>query len=70
MLVMRTVDRSRRSMKVVAGARSMVMMSVVDMVNSCHGFISVGYYFVFGIFSFLWILVNGYGRYMIFLFFF
>ena len=65
--VMRMVDESSQSMKVVTGARSMVMMVVVKMVISCPGFLSVGYYFVFGIFSFLWILVDGYGRYMIFL---
>ena len=69
MSVMRMVDRSSRSMKVVDGARSMVMMAVVEMVISCHGFPSVGYYFVFGIFSFLWILVDSYGRYMIFFIF-
>ena len=54
----------------VDGARSMVMMAVVKMVISYHGFLSVGYYFVFGIFSFLWILVDGYGRYMILFFIF
>ena len=68
-LVMRMVDRSSRSIKVVDGARSMVMMAVVEMVISCHDFLSVGYYFVFGIFSFLWILVVGYGHYIIFNFF-
>ena len=70
MLVMRMVDGSSWSMKVVDGARSMVMMAVVEMVIFCHGFLSVGYYFVFGIFSFLWILVDGYGRYMIFFLFY
>ena len=68
MSVMRMVDWSSWSMKVVDGARSIVMMAVVEMVISCHGFLSVGYYFVFGIFGFLWILVDGYGRYMIFFF--
>ena len=52
MSVMRMVDGSSRSMKVVDGARSMVMMVVVEMVISCHGFLLVGYYFVFGIFIF------------------
>ena len=66
--VMRMVDRSSWSMKVVDGARSMVMMAVVEVVISCHGILFVGYYFVFGIFSFLWILVDGYGRYMIIFF--
>ena len=69
MSVIRMVDERNQLMKVVDGARSMVMMVVVKMVISCHGFLSVGYYFVFGIFSFLWILVDGYGRYMIFSFF-
>ena len=41
----------------------MVMMAVVEMVISCHGFLFVEYYLVFGIF-FLWILVDGYARYM------
>ena len=45
---------------------SMVMMAVVKRVISCHGFLSIRYYFVFGIFSFFWILVDGYGRYMIY----
>ena len=66
MSVMRMVDRSSWLRKAVDGARSMVMMAVVEMVISCHGFMSVGYYFVFGIFSFLWTLVDGYGCYMIF----
>ena len=57
-------------MKLVDGVMSMVMMAVVEMVISCHGFLSLGYYFVFGIFSFLWILVDGYGRYMIFFIFY
>ena len=52
----------------VDGARSMVMMAVVEVVISCHGFLFVGYYFVFGIFSFLWILVDGYDHYMNFFF--
>ena len=50
--VVRIVDESGWSMKMVDGARLMVMMAVVEMVISCHGFLSVGYYFVFGIFSF------------------
>ena len=68
MSVMRMVNESSRSMKVVNGARSMVMMAFVEMVISCHGFLSVGYYFVFGIFSFLWILVDSYDHYMNFFF--
>ena len=45
-------------------------MSVVEMVISYHGFVSVGYFFVFGVFSFVYILVAVYGRYIyIFLFF-
>ena len=43
--VMRMVDGSSQSMKVVAGARSMVMMTVVEMVIFCHGFLSVGNFF-------------------------
>ena len=66
MSVMRMVDGSGWSMKMVDGVRSMAMMAVVEMVISYHGFLFVGYYFAFGIFSFLWILVDGYGRYMIF----
>ena len=66
MSVMRMIDGSGRSNKMVDGVRSMDIMAVVEMVISCHDFLSVGYYFVFGIFSFLWILVDGYGHYMIF----
>ena len=47
----------------------MVMISGVEVVFSCHGFVSGVYIFLFFvIFSFLWILVAGYGRYMIFFF--
>ena len=59
MSVLRMVDRNGR------GRWSMVMMSGGEVVFSCHGFVS-RVYFVFGIFSFLWILVAGYGHYMIF----
>ena len=70
MSVMRMVDGSGRSMKMVDGARLMAMMAVVEMVISYYGFLSGGYYFALGIFSFLWMLGDGYGRYMIFLFLF
>ena len=39
MSVMRMVDGSGRSMKMVDGIMSMVMMSVVEMVISCHIFL-------------------------------
>ena len=38
MSIMRMVDGSGRSMKMVDGIMSMAMMSVVEMVISCHGF--------------------------------
>ena len=50
MSVMRMVDGSGWSMKMVNGVRSMAMMAVVEMVISCHGFLFVGYYFVFEFF--------------------
>ena len=68
MSMVSVVNGSGWSMKMVDVARSMAMMAVVEMVISYHGFLSVGYYFVFGIFSFIWILVDGYGCYMIFFF--
>ena len=41
-----------RSMKMVDGVMSMGMMSVVEMVISCHSFLHVRYYFAFWIFKF------------------
>ena len=43
-----------------------MMMSVVGVVSGYHVLLWWLYYFVFRIFSFLWVLVAGYGRYMIF----
>ena len=40
-------------MKMVDGVMSMGMMSVVEVVISCHSFLHVRYYFVFWIFRFL-----------------
>ena len=48
--------RGRRSMsviKMVDGVMSMGMMSVVEMVISCHIFLHVQYFFWFWIFRFL-----------------
>ena len=48
--------RGRQSMsvmKMVDGVMSMGMMSVVEMVISCHSFLYVWYYFAFWIFRFL-----------------
>ena len=53
MSVMRMVDGSGRSMKMVDGVMSMGMMSIVEMVISYHGFLYVRYYFAFWIFRFL-----------------
>ena len=53
MSVMKMVDGSGRSMKMVDGAISMGMMSVVKMVISCHSFLHVWYYFSFFLFRFL-----------------
>ena len=53
MSVMRMVDGSGRSMKMVDGVMSMGMMSVVKMVISCHSVLYVWYYFAFWIFRFL-----------------
>ena len=53
MSVMKMVDGSGRSMKMVDGAMSMGMMSVVKMVISCHSFLHVSYYFAFWIFRVL-----------------
>ena len=47
MSVMRMVDGSVRSMKMVDGVMSMGMMSVVEMVISCHSFLRVWYYLFF-----------------------
>ena len=52
MSVMRMVDGSGQLMNLVDGVMSMGIMSVVAMVISCHSFLSVGYYFVFGFFGF------------------
>ena len=46
-------------MKMVDGDMSMGMMSVVEVVISYHGVVSAGYFFVFGVFSFVCILVAG-----------
>ena len=53
MLVMKMVDENVRSVKIVDGVMSMVMMSVVEMVISCHSFLHVRYYFAFWIFRFV-----------------
>ena len=53
MSVMKMVDGSGRSMKMVDGAMSMAMMSVVELVISYHIFMDVRYYFAFWIFRFL-----------------
>ena len=53
MSVMRMVDGSGRSMKMVDSVMSMGMMSVVEMVISCHSFLYVRYFFGFWIFKFL-----------------
>ena len=53
MSVMKMVNGSGRSMKMVHGAMSMGMMSVVKMVISCHTFLYVRYFFGFWIFKFL-----------------
>ena len=47
MSVMRVVYGSGQSMKMVDGFMSMGMMSVVEMVISCHGFLYVWYFFGF-----------------------
>ena len=47
MSVMRMVDGSGRSMKMVDGVMSMGMMVVVEMGISCHGFLYVRYFFWF-----------------------
>ena len=51
--VMKIVDGSGQSMKMVDGAMSIGMMSVVKMVISCHSFLHVRYYFAFLLFRFL-----------------
>ena len=53
MSVMKMVDGSGRLMKMVDGVISMGMMSVVEMVISCHSILYVQYYFSFWIFRFL-----------------
>ena len=61
MSVMRMFDESGRSMQMVDGVMSMGMMSVVKMVISCHGYLSVGYIVIFGeFFSFVCILVHSF----------
>ena len=58
MSVMRMVDGSGRSMKMVDGVMSMSMMAVVEMVISCHSFLSVGYLFLeFLVFYGFWLTV-------------
>ena len=52
MSVMKMVDGSGRSMKMVDGVMSMGMMSVVKMVISCHSFLYVRYYLLFGFLGF------------------
>ena len=51
--IMRMVDGSGRSMKMVDGVMSMGMMSVVEMVISYHSFLYVRYFFGFWLFKFL-----------------
>ena len=46
MSVMRMVNGSGRSMKMVDGVMSMGMMSVVEMVISCHSFLYVRYFWL------------------------
>ena len=50
MSVMRMVDGSGRSMKMVDGVMSMGMMSVVEVVISCHSFVRIIVLFSFWIF--------------------
>ena len=45
--IMRMVDGSGWLMKMVDGVMSMGMMSVVEMVISCHSFLYVWYFFGF-----------------------
>ena len=47
------VRRSMSVMKMVNGVMSMGMMSVVEVVVSCHSFLHVWYYFSVWIFRFL-----------------
>ena len=53
MSVMKMVNGSGWSMKMVDGAMSMGMMSIVEMVISCHIFLHVRDYFSFCTFRFL-----------------
>ena len=53
MSVMRMVDGSGQSMKMVDGVMLMGRISVVEMVMSCHSFLYVRYYFAFLLFRFL-----------------
>ena len=53
MSVVKMVDESGLLMKMVDGVMSIGMMSVVEMVISCHSFLHVQYYFAFWIFRFL-----------------
>ena len=51
MLVMRMVDGSGWSIKMVDGVMSMGMMAVVEMVISCHGFLYIWYFLAFEFFE-------------------
>ena len=53
MSVMKMVDENGQSMQMVDDVMSMGMMSVVEMVISCHSFPHVRYYFDFWIYRFL-----------------
>ena len=59
MSVMKMVDGSGRSMKMIDGVMLMAMMAVVEMVISCHGFLYVRYFLAFEFLSFygFWLTV-------------